>query len=87
MARARRFDPTGDYVRRYVPELAILRPARIHTPWTQSVKGYPDPRASSERAGTVAPRIVRTDFLCFVRTVRDATGGQEDGGIRTVLMI
>jgi deoxyribodipyrimidine photolyase len=34
MARARRFDPAGDYVRRFVPELAALPPARIHTPWT-----------------------------------------------------
>jgi len=33
LRQAQRFDPAGDYVRRYVPELAGLPPARIHTPW------------------------------------------------------
>ena len=28
-----KFDPAGDYVRRYVPELAKLPPAHIHRPW------------------------------------------------------
>jgi deoxyribodipyrimidine photo-lyase len=31
--QAERFDPKGDYVRRYVPELAALAGARIHEPW------------------------------------------------------
>jgi len=30
-------------VHRYVPELAALPQVRIHTPWTQPIKGYPDP--------------------------------------------
>jgi deoxyribodipyrimidine photo-lyase len=33
LRQAHRFDPAGDYVRRYVPELASLPPARVHTPW------------------------------------------------------
>ena len=33
MRQAERFDPDGDYVRRYVPELAALPGARIHEPW------------------------------------------------------
>jgi deoxyribodipyrimidine photo-lyase len=30
--QARKFDPTGDYIRRYIPELAALPPKYIHDP-------------------------------------------------------
>src|SRR5689334_522853 len=48
LRQARRFDRSGEYVRRYVPELAGLDPAVIHTPWqlppAQRVRlGYPGP--------------------------------------------
>jgi deoxyribodipyrimidine photo-lyase len=33
LRQARRFDPAGGYVRRYVPELAGLQAPQIHTPW------------------------------------------------------
>ena len=33
LRQARRFDRSGEYVRRCVPELAGLDPAWIHTPW------------------------------------------------------
>jgi deoxyribodipyrimidine photo-lyase len=33
LTQARRFDPDGDYVRRWVPELAGLDDARVHAPW------------------------------------------------------
>ncbi|HSE94015.1 MAG TPA: deoxyribodipyrimidine photo-lyase [Methylomirabilota bacterium] len=31
--QAQRFDPQGDYVRRWVPELREVRGARVHEPW------------------------------------------------------
>ncbi|WP_336215318.1 cryptochrome/photolyase family protein [Nonomuraea sp. LPB2021202275-12-8] len=45
LRQAQRFDPRGDYVRRYVPELADVRTAQIHQPWRLSTppSGYPRP--------------------------------------------
>jgi deoxyribodipyrimidine photo-lyase len=48
MRQARRFDPDGDYVRHYVPELAGLGAAVIHQPWKlpsaqRRGLGYPAP--------------------------------------------
>jgi deoxyribodipyrimidine photo-lyase len=46
LRQAERFDKRGDYVRRYVPELAGLDAARIHTPWRlpgPDRPGYPAP--------------------------------------------
>ena len=48
LRQAQRFDQAGQYVRRYVPELAGLDPARIHAPWQPDAGhrkrlGYPDP--------------------------------------------
>jgi deoxyribodipyrimidine photo-lyase len=34
LTQARRFDPRGDYVRRWVPELAGIEGAAVHQPWT-----------------------------------------------------
>jgi deoxyribodipyrimidine photo-lyase len=49
LRQAARFDPRGDYVRRYVPELASLRAPYVHAPWKLSPRDrrqlrYPDPR-------------------------------------------
>jgi deoxyribodipyrimidine photo-lyase len=48
LRQAERFDQAGDYVRRYVPELAGLPAAGIHTPWRLDAAarrrlGYPGP--------------------------------------------
>ncbi|WP_219465171.1 cryptochrome/photolyase family protein [Nonomuraea rhizosphaerae] len=43
LRQARRFDPSGDYVRRYVPELAGVPGKDVHEPWRLSSlpAGYP----------------------------------------------
>lgn len=43
--QGRKFDPDGEYVRRYVPELAHLAGATVHEPWTVAegyAAGYPE---------------------------------------------
>jgi deoxyribodipyrimidine photo-lyase len=42
--QALRFDPQGEYVRRYVPELAHIEGARVHEPWKlHGDSDYPSP--------------------------------------------
>jgi deoxyribodipyrimidine photo-lyase len=47
ITQARRFDPDGIYLRRWLPELAALPPEMLHEPWKNpSVllrTGYPAP--------------------------------------------
>jgi deoxyribodipyrimidine photo-lyase len=52
LRQARRFDPAGEYVRRWLPELAALGPAHIRRPWRpggQSGRG-PAPNDRYEQA-------------------------------------
>ncbi|MEU1128105.1 FAD-binding domain-containing protein, partial [Streptomyces sp. NPDC005899] len=47
LVQARRYDPDGVYVRRWVPELAGVEGAAVHEPWKPRVAGrcgdYPEP--------------------------------------------
>lgn len=36
LTQAKKFDPDGEYVRRYIPELAEIPGAKIHEPWSLS---------------------------------------------------
>jgi deoxyribodipyrimidine photo-lyase len=62
--QARRFDPSGDYVRRYLPELAGVAGPAVHEPWrldaaTRRGLDYPDPivhHAEAARASRARPR-------------------------------
>jgi deoxyribodipyrimidine photo-lyase len=51
--QAKRFDPDGDYVRRYVPELGALGGPSVHEPWrarSPVVRDYPEPIVDGEKA-------------------------------------
>ena len=44
--QSKRFDPEGDYIRRYVPELKNLSSAETHAPWESPLTkppSYPMP--------------------------------------------
>ena len=45
LRQAERYDPEGDYVRRWVPELAGIAGFAVHEPWKLATppKGYPRP--------------------------------------------
>ncbi|NKQ55234.1 deoxyribodipyrimidine photo-lyase [Amycolatopsis sp. K13G38] len=38
-----KFDPQGDYVRKYVPELRGIPGKAVHQPWKHQPEGYPEP--------------------------------------------
>jgi deoxyribodipyrimidine photo-lyase len=46
LRQAHRFDPDGDYVRRYVPELAAVPGPEVHQPWRLPAVRYPRPLAA-----------------------------------------
>ncbi|HJQ06407.1 MAG TPA: deoxyribodipyrimidine photo-lyase [Nocardioides sp.] len=57
VTQSRRFDPSGDYIRRWVPELRDLGPKEIHEPWRAGPPdGYPAPIVDhgEERASALA---------------------------------
>ena len=81
--QGQKFDPNGDYVRRWVPELARAPSSWIHAPWQASAverasaglvlgRDYPHP--------IVDHVFARTRALKALATIRVATGGGDDHG-------
>ncbi|MFZ4541119.1 MAG: cryptochrome/photolyase family protein [Rickettsiales bacterium] len=61
--QSRKFDPNGEYIRQYVPELREMSPKHIHDPWLSAYKPktYPAPivdhAAAKERAIAVFKQV------------------------------
>ncbi|GAC1351061.1 MAG: deoxyribodipyrimidine photo-lyase [Polyangiales bacterium] len=71
--QAKRFDASGAYVRRWVPEIAALPDAYLHAPWMAPETAL---RASGVELGTTYPRPIvdhkeaRARFLAIARDLR-----------------
>ena len=67
ITQARRFDPSGDYVRRWVPELVSRTGTAVHAPWEHGgAPGYPSPiveHDDARRRVTEAVRRARPEII------------------------
>jgi len=70
LRQAQRYDPTGDYVRRYLPELREVSGPAVHQPW----KLDPPERATLDYPD---PIIDLRDGADYFRTARDIIGGEQ----------
>ena len=82
--QGKKFDPSGAYVRRYVPELARVPDTFIHTPWEMSATAQ---KGSSFRPGKDYPRpVVRHEdergvALSMYRAARAGRGAQRSPAV------
>jgi deoxyribodipyrimidine photo-lyase len=55
-----KFDPEGEYVRRYVPELGAMKGKKVHQPWGDAARGsYPAPIVDHASARAEALRMFK----------------------------
>ncbi|QSY49771.1 MULTISPECIES: cryptochrome/photolyase family protein [Streptomyces] len=66
LVQARRFDPEGEYVRRWVPELAGVAGGAVHQPWRLEA-------VRRERLGYPGPLVGLPDALARFRRARGLT--------------
>jgi deoxyribodipyrimidine photo-lyase len=67
VTQGRRFDPAGDYIRTYVPELSHLANSDVHEPWLLPTPppGYPAPMVDHQ--------LARAEALARYAALRSAT--------------
>ena len=76
LRQARRFDPDGEYVRRYVPELAGVAGGAVHEPWRlpppAPAARYPPPIVDHDGRARAArpPRAVSEQIAIRGETIR-----------------
>jgi deoxyribodipyrimidine photo-lyase len=75
--QARRFDPDGDYVRRWVPELAAVPTSRIHEPWTMTAAEQAEARC---RIGTDYPAPIVEHAAARERALAIFTAAKDRAG-------
>ena len=63
--QGRKFDPHGDYVKRWVPELSRVPPGKIHEPWTMTPE-------EQEQAGCVIGREYPAPIVDHARARKEA---------------
>jgi deoxyribodipyrimidine photo-lyase len=74
--QGKRFDPVGDYVRKYIPELRRIKDGSLHEPWLlpeELTLGYPKPiidHADQRREALLRLAELKTQVR------RDAAGGE-----------
>ena len=55
VSQGAKFDPNGDYVRRWVPELRSLEGVQVHEPWKYGgAEGYPEPLVDHAKERRIA---------------------------------
>jgi deoxyribodipyrimidine photo-lyase len=55
--QSQKFDPDGEYILKYVPELAGVPKEMIHTPWQVKARNYPDPIVDADETRKEALKI------------------------------